>query len=164
MGVGALDELGVAGDEVFGRDDVVGFVGVGGVADVVDAFEDDDVADAGLGDDIAIEAGEGGWAGDVVEDAVAADALVENAKAGGLFVGLEAAGENVGPAGVGVLGGEGAVGDGVAEGDDGGVGGGDFDVDAFEEWPRGDGGGGLEGFVFLETASLGARTSNHRFV
>src|SRR4030081_322186 len=54
---------------------------------------------------------------------------------GGLLVGLEAAGEDVGPAGVGVARAEGAVGDAVAEGDDGGgfaVGG---DGDSFEEVP-----------------------------
>ncbi len=116
-------------------DDVVGFVGVGGVADVVDALEDDDVFDAGLSDDVAVEASEGGGAGDVVQDAVAADALVEDAEVAGLLVGLEAAGEDVGPAGVGVAGAEGAVGDAVAEGDDGGAVGVGEDVDAFEEVP-----------------------------
>ena len=53
----------------------------------------------------------------------------------GLLVGLEAAREDVGPAGVGVAGAVGSVGDAVAEGDDGGcffVGG---DVDALEEVP-----------------------------
>ena len=47
--------------------------------DVVDAFEDDEVFDAGLGEDIAVEAGEGVGAGVVVEDAVASDAFVEDA-------------------------------------------------------------------------------------
>ena len=49
VGVSACGELAEAGDEVFGGDDVVGFVGVGGVADVVDALHDDEVLDAGLG-------------------------------------------------------------------------------------------------------------------
>ncbi len=120
VGVGAGGELAEAGDEVVGGDDVVGFGGIGGVADVVDAFEDDEVLDAGLGEDVAVEAGEGGGAGGVVQDAVAADAFVEDAEVGGLLVGLEAAGEDVGPAGVGVAGAVGAVGDAVAEGDDGG--------------------------------------------
>ena len=80
MGVGAGGELAEAGDEVVGGDDVVGLGGVGGVADVVDAFHDDEVLDAGLGEDVAVEAGEGGGAGGVVEDAVAADAFVEDAE------------------------------------------------------------------------------------
>ena len=75
-----------ADDEVFGGHDVVGVDGVLGVADVVDAFEDDEVLDAGLGEDVAVEAGEGVWAGDVVQDAVAADALVEDSEFSGLFV------------------------------------------------------------------------------
>ena len=144
MSVGAGGELGEACDEVVRGDDVVGFVGVGGVADVVDALHDDEVLDAGLGDDVAVEAGEGGGAGGVVENAVSAYALVEHAEMCGLLVGLEAAGEDVGPAGVGVAGAEGAVGDAVAEGDDGGgfaVGG---DVDAFEEVPAEEGLRGLE--------------------
>ena len=45
------------------------------MADVVDAFHDDEVLDAGLGEDVAVEAGEGGGAGGVVEDPVAADAF-----------------------------------------------------------------------------------------
>ncbi len=48
--------------------------------------------------------GESRGAGGVVEDAVAADAFVEDAEVVSLLVGLEAAGENVGPAGVGVAG------------------------------------------------------------
>ena len=120
VSVGAGGELAEADDEVVGGDDVVGLGGVGGVADVVDALHDDEVLDAGLGEDVAVEAGEGGGAGGVVEDAVAADAFVEDAEVGGLLVGLEAAGEDVGPAGVGVAGAVGAVGDAVAEGDDGG--------------------------------------------
>ena len=70
-----------------------------------------------------------------MEDAIAADALIEDAEVCGLFVGEETVGEDVGPAGVGVAGAVGAVGDAVAEGDDGGalfVAG---DVDAFEEVP-----------------------------
>ncbi len=108
------------------------------MADVVDAFENDEVFDAGLGEHIAVEAGERAGAGVVVEDAVAADALVEDAESGGLVVGLQAAGEDVGPAGVGVAGAESAVGDAVAEGDDGGRAGWCENIDAFEEGPVGD--------------------------
>jgi hypothetical protein len=133
--VGAGGELAETGDEVFGGDYVVGLVGVSGVADVVDAFHDDEVLDSGLGEDVAVEAGEGGGASGVVKDAIAADAFVEDGEIGGLLIGLEATGEDVGPARVGVAGAECSIGDAVAEGDDGGAFGGDFDVEAFEEWP-----------------------------
>ncbi len=72
------------------------------MADVVDAFHDDEVLDPGLGEDVAVEAGKSGGAGSVVKDAVAADAFVENAEVGGLLVGQETSGEDVWPAGVGV--------------------------------------------------------------
>ncbi len=138
VGVGAFDELGEAGDEVVGGDDVVGLSGVEGVADVVDAFKDDEVADGGLGEDVGVEAREGGGAGAIVEDAVAADADVEDAEVGGGFVAVEAAGEEVGPALVGVGGAGGAIGDAVAEGYDGGGVVGGFDVDGLEEEPVGE--------------------------
>ena len=79
VGVGAGGELAEADDQVFGGDDVVRLDGVLGVADVVDAFEDDEVLDAGLGEDVAVEAGECVGAGVVVQNAVAANALVEDA-------------------------------------------------------------------------------------
>jgi len=144
VSVSADRELSEADDEVFGGDDVVGLVEVGGVADVVDALHDDQVLDASLGEDVAVEASEGGGAGCVMEDAVAADAFVEDAEVCGLLVGLKAAGEDVGPTGVGVAGAVSAVGDAVAEGDDscGLVVGGD--VDSFEEVPAEEGGGGVE--------------------
>ena len=135
VGMSAGGELAEAGDEFFGGNDVVGFGGIGGVADVVDALHDDEVLDAGLGQDVAVEAGEGGGAGVVVENAVAADALVEDAEICGLLVGLEAAGEDVGPAGVGVAGAVGSVGDAIAEGDDGGALSSARDVDSFEKGP-----------------------------
>ena len=144
VGMSAGGELAEAGDEFFGGNDVVGFGGIGGVADVVDAFHDNEVLDAGLGEDVAVEAGEGGGAGGVVEDTVAADALVEDAEIFCLLVGLEAGGEDVGPAGVGVAGAVGAVGDAIAEGDDGGgfvVG---RDVDSLEEVPGEEGVRGVE--------------------
>jgi hypothetical protein len=92
VGVGAGGELGEAEDEIVRSDRVAGMSGRGGVADVVDALHDDEVLDACLGEDVAVEAGEGGGAGVVVQDAVAADAFVEHAEAVGLLVGLEAAG------------------------------------------------------------------------
>jgi hypothetical protein len=144
MSVGAGCELAEADDEIFCGDDVVGFGGVGGVADVVDAFHDDEVLDAGLGEDVAVESGQCGGTGGVVEDAVAADTLVQNAEIRGLLVGQEAPSENVRPAGVGVAGAVGPVGDAVAEGDDGSafvVGG---DVDSLEEVPGEEGGGSVE--------------------
>ncbi len=90
------------------------------MANVVDALQDDEVLDAGLSEDVAIEAGERIGAGSIVQNAVAADALVEDAEVCGLLVSLQAAGEHVGPARVGVAGAVRAVGDAVAEGYDGG--------------------------------------------
>ena len=114
------------------------------MADVVDAFHDDEVLDACLGEDVAVEAGQCGGAGGVVEDAVASDAFIEDGEVGGLLVGLEAACEDVGPAGVGVAGAVGSVGDAVAEGDDGGCFFVSGDVDAFEEVPGVEGRGVVE--------------------
>src|SRR5208283_475605 len=131
-------------DEVVCGDNVVDAVGVVGVADVVDGLQNDEVADAGLRDDVAVEAGESAGAGDIVQDAVAADALVEDAEAGGALVGQQAAGQLVGPAGVAVERGEGAVGDAVAEGYDGGVLGGNFDIDTLDEGPGAYLGGAIE--------------------
>jgi hypothetical protein len=155
VGVGAFGQLAEAGDDIGGGDDIVRSFGVGGVADVVDALHDDEVFDAGLSDDVAVEAGKCAGAGGVVEDAVATDALVQDAEVRGLFVGLEAAGEDVGPAGVGVGGAVGAVGDAVAEGDDGGAVTVDFDVDAFEEGPGGDLFGRVEGLGADDVAGCG---------
>jgi hypothetical protein len=105
------------------------------VADVVDAFHDDEVFDASLGEDIPVEAGECGRAGGVVEDTISADSFVEDAEVCGFLVGLEATGEDVGPADVGVSGAVGAVRDAIAEGDDGSSFVAGFNVDAFEELP-----------------------------
>ena len=101
------------------------------MADVVDGFEDDEVLDAGLGEDVVVEAREGGGTGDIVQDAITADADVKDAEVGGLLVGGEAAGKEVGPTLVLVDGGVGSVGDGVPEGDDGGGLGFGFDVNGF---------------------------------
>lgn len=84
--------MGDAGDEVGGGDDVVGFGGVVGVAYVVDAFQDDYVFDAGGLEDFVIEAREGVGTPAFVEDAVAADAHVDDAEVGGGGVGVEAVG------------------------------------------------------------------------
>jgi len=92
VGVGAGDELGEAGDEVVGGDDVVGLGGVVGVADVVDAFEEDDVLYAGGGKDVGVEAGEGVGSPAVVEDAIAAYALVDDGQIAGGGVGVETGG------------------------------------------------------------------------
>jgi hypothetical protein len=86
VGVGAKCHLFEAVDEIFSGDDVVGPLRVLRVADVVDGFEDDDVANSGLRDDVAVEASEGARAGSVMEDAVAADAFVEDTDVRGLLV------------------------------------------------------------------------------
>lgn len=155
VGVGAFGELAEAGDDIRGGDDIVGRFGVGSVADVVDALHDDEVFDAGLGDDVAVEAGERARAGGVVEDAVAADAFVEDGEVCGLLVGLEAAGEDVGPAGVGAGGAMGAVGDAIAKGDNGGAVAAGFDIDAFEKGPGGDLFGRVEGLGADDVAGRG---------
>ena len=94
----------------------------------------------------AVEAGDGAGAGDVVENAVAADAFVEHAEVRCCLVRLQARCQQIRPAKVSVLRAPGAVGDAVAKGDDGGAVGGDFDVDTLEEGPAVDLFGGLEGF------------------
>ena len=152
VGMGAGDELGEGEDRILGGDDVAGLARLGGVADVVDAFKNDEVADAALGEHIAIEAGDCVGSGAIVEEAIAADAFVEDGKVRGFWILLEALGENIGPAAVGVAGGERAVGDGVAEANDGGgVSGVGGDVDGLDEAPgingarvgEGFGGGGV---------------------
>ena len=154
VGVGAGGELAESDDEVFGGDDVVGVDWVGGVTDVVDAFKDDEILDAGLGEDVTVEAGEGIGAGDIVQDAVAADTLVEDAEVGGLLVGLKAMCQIIGPAGVGIAGAESAVGDAVAEGYDGCAVASGKDVDAFEEWPVDELFGAVE-FCFADDVARG---------
>ncbi len=136
MLVGAGDELLIGKDEVGRGDGALGVPGFGDAADVVDGFEDDEVLDAALGEDVAVEAGDGVGTGAIVEQAIAADAFVEDANGCGVFGGVQALSEVVGPAAVGVDGGSVAVGDGVAEGyNGGGARIGDADVDSFEEAP-----------------------------
>ena len=81
MVVSSGDELNVGLDEVFEGGVVSGCCGgvaVFGVADVVDAFEEDEVADAGQGDAVVVEARESAGAGAEMEEAVAADAFVDD--------------------------------------------------------------------------------------
>ena len=132
VSVGSCGELAKAGDEVLSCDDVVGLGGIGGVTNVVDALHDDEILDAGLSENVTVEAREGRGAGVVMEDAIATDAFVEDAEVCGLLVSLETAGKDVGPASVGVASAVGTVCDAVAEGDDRSVfivGG--FDVETF---------------------------------
>ena len=85
-------------------------------AEVVDGLEDNEPANAGRGEHIAIEAGERVGAQAVDEKMIAADAVIEHGDVlcgGGL---LQARGEHVGPAVVAVGGGGVAVGDGIAKG------------------------------------------------
>ena len=138
VGVGAVDDLLIGGEDA--RDESGVFCG-GNFAEareateVVDGFEDDEPADAGLRDHVAIEASERVGAEAVGEEVVAADALVEDPDIVRGRRGLEALGEDVGPAVVAVGGGGVAVGDGVAEGNDGSCAGGGEDVDAGELIP-----------------------------
>ena len=153
--VGAEDHLLHCADEVVGGDGR----GVGGGSSgsgwaagrvhVVNAFEDEEVLDARLGDDIAVEAGECADAGAVGENLVTGDALIDDGDFGGGGIGYEALGEDAGPTAVSVGRGGGAVGDGVAEGDDGGGFGGGLDVDAGDPVP------GLKLFAFGEIGGGG---------
>ena len=80
MLVSARDDLGEALLEVFGSELVVGAVGVMECTDVVDAFEDNDVPDASLREDVAVKAGQRIGADAVDQDAIAADAFIEDGK------------------------------------------------------------------------------------
>ena len=138
VGVGAVDDLLVGGEDAGHEGGVFG----GGnsadareAAEVVDAFEDDEPADSGWREHVAIEAGEHVGAEAVGEQVVAADALIEDPDVVRCGRGLETRGEDVGPAVVAVGGGGVAVGDGVAEGDDGAGAGRGEDVDAGELVP-----------------------------
>jgi hypothetical protein len=98
------------------------------VADVVDPEQHDDVRDAGLCEHVAIEPGERGGAEQVIElrlgrvkDTIADDALVDHAEPPGCAAGLQARGQDAGPAQVGVGRRVGAVGDRIAERDDRGA-------------------------------------------
>ena len=142
-GVGSVDDLGVAPFDLLGGDGFVGVEGEEGAADVVGGEREDEVAGTGLGEDVTIQACEGGGAGSVVEDAVAGDAFVEDSD----VAGGEADGEIVGPPEVFVGGGVVAVGDGGSEDDDCGGCGAGVDVYGFEEGPGGEFGGSVEGGV-----------------
>ena len=135
----AEDHLLHRADEVVGGDErEVGRSGSGGASGpvhIVDALEDEEVFDSGLGDDVAVEAGECADACAVAEDAVSGDALVDDGDFGGGGIGYESLGEDAGPAAIGVGCGGGAVGDGVAEGYDGVGVGGCLDVDAGDPIP-----------------------------
>ena len=115
------DELGKPLFEVFGSEFVVGQVGIVEGADIVDALKHDDVLHSGLRKNIPIEAGQRVLPDTVNEHAVAADAFVEHGqmsciKMSGCRVALKARGKIVGPAVVGILGGQGSVCNGIAEG------------------------------------------------
>ena len=140
--VGAGHELAEALFKILGGEVVVGSVWVVESADIVDAFEHDNVAHTGLREDVAIEAGEGVGADAGDEHAVAADPFIENRQIGRGRVVVQTDGQVVGPAVVLVVGGIGAVSNGIAEGDDrSGLRRDRLGVDAFEEIPGRDGNG-----------------------
>jgi len=79
VGMGSRDELLICGDYALDEGGVVGrwdFAVAGQAAEIVDTFEDDEPADTGGGEDIAIETSEGAGAEAVDEEVVATDALV----------------------------------------------------------------------------------------
>jgi len=78
VGVSSGGELCEASDEICGGDDIARAGGIVGVANVVDAFEEDNVLYSGGGEDVGVETGEGVGSPAVVEDAVAADSFVDD--------------------------------------------------------------------------------------
>jgi len=123
VSVGAGDELLVSGENaanvsvVFGRRDVVL---ASEHADIVDAFEKDEVADTCGSENIGVKTRESVGAEAIEEQSIAADALIDNGNGLRCGIGLEALGEQVRPAIVTVGGGAMSVGDGISEYDDGG--------------------------------------------
>ena len=65
-------------DQLLGADLVARVRGVRAAEEIVDPLHDDDVRHAGLGEDVAVEAGERARAGGRGEDAVAADPRVDD--------------------------------------------------------------------------------------
>src|SRR6185312_1520241 len=119
VGMGARNQLGEGEGEVLRGDIVSGLERLGHMANVVDAFKDDDVFHSALREHVAVKTREGVWAGSIMEEAVASDAFVQHGKMRGLWVFLKAPGENVRPAAVRVARGLPTVRNGVAEGHDG---------------------------------------------
>src|SRR5208282_384334 len=76
--VGALDDLPQSADDLVRGDSFAGRVSAwdfhGAESDVVDAFQKDHAADAGLGEDVCVEAGQRVLPDEVMEDPIAADA------------------------------------------------------------------------------------------
>src|SRR5690606_5312107 len=114
LGVGGdhlVDQLSVGlgrGGRVAGQD-----------AEIVHAFQDDEVFHAGLAQHIPLEPGHGVGAQTIAQYPVAADALVENRQARRARITLQPFGQHIGPARVAVGRDAIAVGDGVAQDDDG---------------------------------------------
>jgi len=82
MGVGAGDDLLVRRDDSLDEGGMVGgrdFAVAGETAEVVDAFKDDEPADAGGCEDVAIEAGKNVGTESVCEKVIAANGLVGDA-------------------------------------------------------------------------------------
>ena len=93
------------------------------MTDVVDTFEYDNIAGSRLSDHVPVKPCKRTGPGGVMQQPIAADALIQNTQVRRLLVGLQPASQHVGPAGVGVSGGQRAVRDAVAEGNDrGGIG------------------------------------------
>lgn len=67
-------------------------------SDVVDAFENDKVASAGLGEHVMIEARQSVWSEAVEQNAVAADSMIQNRNLSRRGACLQTFGEHIGPA------------------------------------------------------------------
>lgn len=111
------------------------FLGGCAGANVVYAFKYHGVADAGVGEDVAVDAAECIGSETVCEDAVSACGKVTEGDVLGSWEGLETAEEEIGPAVVLVGGGATTVGDGVANDEDGCLFRGNPGLDRREEVP-----------------------------
>ena len=108
-GAGHLDpaRMGAGDDLAIGADDA-GDMGLvirdtdgrvaGQGAKIIDAFQQDQMGDAGLGQHIAVEPGQRIGAKPVVQQAVAADPLIDDGDVAALGIGLQPLGKPVGPA------------------------------------------------------------------
>ena len=94
--LGTHRELLQAGDHLLGRDLLVGLGPA--VAEVVGAEHHDRVGDAGLDQDVAVEATQAAVAPDVVQDPVAAEPLVHDRHRAAAGTSLQPARELIGPA------------------------------------------------------------------
>ncbi len=134
----ASDDLFVRGDDAPHQRVVLGLRDFGGSrqhADVVDALQHNQVANAGLREHIVVKSGQRIRPEAIEQQAIAADAVIEHSDGLGRVGGLQAPSQEVGPAIVAVGRSAVAVGDGIPECDHGGGAAGRLHVHAGDEIP-----------------------------